>query len=164
VESFPSTVTGKVQKFAMREAMMEEFARGTGRRHEPARRAIWTRLNTRRCRRGSFSDFGTLPRAAGEVPLLAASGPLFSPIHITLPRGAARLMDALGRLGVHLSTDAVTHTPIEVTERVMAKLVACNADCLVSLGGGSTIGLGKALALRQTCRRSCFQPHTPAPR
>jgi fatty-acyl-CoA synthase len=28
VENFPSTVTGKVQKFAMREAMIEEFARG----------------------------------------------------------------------------------------------------------------------------------------
>jgi fatty-acyl-CoA synthase len=29
VESFPSTVTGKVQKFAMQEAMIEEFARET---------------------------------------------------------------------------------------------------------------------------------------
>jgi fatty-acyl-CoA synthase len=29
VESFPSTVTGKVQKFAMREAMIEELARST---------------------------------------------------------------------------------------------------------------------------------------
>jgi fatty-acyl-CoA synthase len=29
VESFPSTVTGKVQKFAMREAMIEEFARAS---------------------------------------------------------------------------------------------------------------------------------------
>jgi fatty-acyl-CoA synthase len=29
VESFPSTVTGKVQKFAMREAMIEEFAGAT---------------------------------------------------------------------------------------------------------------------------------------
>lgn len=28
VEAFPSTVTGKVQKFAMRDAMIEEFARG----------------------------------------------------------------------------------------------------------------------------------------
>jgi fatty-acyl-CoA synthase len=27
VESFPSTVTGKIQKFAMRETMIEEFAR-----------------------------------------------------------------------------------------------------------------------------------------
>jgi fatty-acyl-CoA synthase len=39
VESFPSTVTGKVQKFAMRETMIEEFARTTkehellGKRH-----------------------------------------------------------------------------------------------------------------------------------
>jgi fatty-acyl-CoA synthase len=37
VESFPSTVTGKVQKFAMREAMIEEFARAEheipGKRH-----------------------------------------------------------------------------------------------------------------------------------
>lgn len=29
VESFPSTVTGKIQKFAMRDAMIEEFARAT---------------------------------------------------------------------------------------------------------------------------------------
>jgi fatty-acyl-CoA synthase len=29
VESFPSTVTGKVQKFAMREAMIEESDRAT---------------------------------------------------------------------------------------------------------------------------------------
>jgi fatty-acyl-CoA synthase len=29
VEQFPSTVTGKIQKFAMREAMIEEFALAT---------------------------------------------------------------------------------------------------------------------------------------
>ena len=57
-------------------------------------------------------------------------------------------MRVLGDLGVHLSTDAVMHTPAEVTERVMEKLAACNADCIVALGGGSTIGLAKALALR----------------
>jgi hypothetical protein len=57
-------------------------------------------------------------------------------------------MRALGELGVHLSTDAVMHTPVEVTERVMEKLAECDADCILALGGGSTIGLGKALALR----------------
>jgi maleylacetate reductase len=54
----------------------------------------------------------------------------------------------LGDFAVHLSTDAVMHTPVEITERVMEKLAACNADCIVALGGGSTIGLAKALALR----------------
>jgi alcohol dehydrogenase class IV len=49
---------------------------------------------------------------------------------------------------VGLSTDAAMHTPVEVTERVWKKLSAAAPDCLVSLGGGSTTGLGKALALR----------------
>jgi fatty-acyl-CoA synthase len=35
VDSFPSTVTGKVQKFAMREAMIEEFARAQNRVMNP---------------------------------------------------------------------------------------------------------------------------------
>src|ERR1700741_5639 len=92
--------------------------------------------------------FGTLPRAADELLALGRKRAfvLSDPHHASA--GAARLMDVLGTQGVHLSTDAVMHTPADVTERVMAKLVACDADCLISLGGGSTIGLGKALALR----------------
>ncbi len=92
--------------------------------------------------------FGTLARATDELIALGRKRAfvLSDPHH--LPAGATRLMRALGKLGVHLSTDAVMHTPVDVTERVMAKLIAHDADCLVSLGGGSTIGLGKALALR----------------
>jgi maleylacetate reductase len=92
--------------------------------------------------------FGTLPRVAGELLALGRKRAfvLSDPHHAAA--GAARLMHALDRLGVHLSTDAVMHTPVDVTERVLAELVACDADCLISLGGGSTIGLGKALALR----------------
>jgi maleylacetate reductase len=43
---------------------------------------------------------------------------------------------------------AVMHTPVEVTEAALQKLVDAQADCIVAVGGGSTIGLGKALALR----------------
>lgn len=91
---------------------------------------------------------GTLPRVVDEMAAIGRKRAfvLSDPHHASA--GAARLMDALGAQGVHLSTDAVMHTPADVTERVMAKLVACDADCLISLGGGSTIGLGKALALR----------------
>jgi alcohol dehydrogenase class IV len=63
-------------------------------------------------------------------------------------------MRALGEFGVQLSTDAVMHTPVEVTERVMEKLVGCNADCIVALGGGSTIALAKALALSKRKSRN----------
>jgi maleylacetate reductase len=92
--------------------------------------------------------FGTLPRVADQLAALGGKRAfvLSDPHHARA--GAARLMEALGKSAAELSTDAVMHTPTEVTERVMAKLVACGADCIVALGGGSTIGLGKALALR----------------
>ena len=43
------------------------------------------------------------------------------------------------------------HTPVSVTERALATYRDSGADCVVSLGGGSTIGLGKALAYRTNC-------------
>ena len=43
---------------------------------------------------------------------------------------------------------AKMHTPVEVTEVALAEVLALNADSLISFGGGSTTGLGKALALR----------------
>jgi maleylacetate reductase len=64
------------------------------------------------------------------------------------------VLAALGEFGVQLSTDAVMHMPVEVTERVMERLVGCNADCIVTLDGGSTIGLAKALALSKRKSRN----------
>jgi maleylacetate reductase len=40
------------------------------------------------------------------------------------------------------------HTPVAVTDEAHAHLKEVEADCLIALGGGSTTGLGKALALR----------------
>lgn len=40
------------------------------------------------------------------------------------------------------------HTPVDVTERAIERFGALEADCVVSFGGGSTIGLGKAIAWR----------------
>src|SRR5258708_6429464 len=92
--------------------------------------------------------FGTIDKVADELVSLGRKRAfvLSDPHHATV--AAARLMRVLGDLGVHLSTDAVMHTPADVTERGMEKFAACNADCIVALGGGSTIGLAKALALR----------------
>jgi maleylacetate reductase len=92
--------------------------------------------------------FGTIAKVADELVSLDCKRAfvLSDPHHATA--AAARLMRVLGDLGVHLSMDAVMHTPVEVTERIMEGLAACDADCIVALGGGSTIGLAKALALR----------------
>lgn len=43
---------------------------------------------------------------------------------------------------------ATMHTPVEVTDTALKHIEASEADCLVAFGGGSTIGLAKAIALR----------------
>jgi maleylacetate reductase len=61
---------------------------------------------------------------------------------------AEALSKRLGSLSVGTFTDATMHTPVEVTERAVARAAELEADCVVSLGGGSTTGLGKAMAWR----------------
>jgi maleylacetate reductase len=61
---------------------------------------------------------------------------------------AARLAEKLGRLSAGVFAGAVMHTPVEVTETAMRAVADSGADCVVSLGGGSTTGLGKAIAYR----------------
>ncbi len=43
---------------------------------------------------------------------------------------------------------AVMHTPVEVSERAVEMASRLHADVVVAIGGGSTTGLGKAIALR----------------
>jgi maleylacetate reductase len=58
------------------------------------------------------------------------------------------LAKRLGGLAVGVFPGATMHTPVEVTERAIAHAAEHDADCVVSLGGGSTTGLGKAMAYR----------------
>ena len=60
----------------------------------------------------------------------------------------ADVVAQLGPLAAGLFPRAAMHTPIAVTERALAAFEAAKADCTVAIGGGSTTGLGKALALR----------------
>ncbi len=54
----------------------------------------------------------------------------------------------LARSPLALFPGAVMHTPVEVTEKAIGVYQSLKADCVVSVGGGSTTGLGKAIALR----------------
>lgn len=54
----------------------------------------------------------------------------------------------LGPLSAGIFAGATMHTPVDVTEQAMRIVDELGADGLVSVGGGSTIGLGKAIALR----------------
>jgi maleylacetate reductase len=52
----------------------------------------------------------------------------------------------LGSMALGVFSQATMHTPIEITEAGLR--AAKGADCIVAIGGGSTIGLAKAIALR----------------
>jgi maleylacetate reductase len=58
------------------------------------------------------------------------------------------LAATLGGLAAGTFAGAVMHTPLGVTDTAMGKTKAIDADCVISLGGGSTTGLGKAIAYR----------------
>lgn len=61
---------------------------------------------------------------------------------------AEALASEIGPLACGVFAGATMHTPVDVTETAMRMVAEINADCLVSLGGGSTTGLGKAIAYR----------------
>ena len=90
---------------------------------------------------------GTLARLSSEVSRLGRSRAFV----LTTPPQAAeaqRLLSLLGPLGAGHFAGAVMHTPTDVTEEALRAVSEAKADCLVAVGGGSTIGLAKALALR----------------
>lgn len=67
------------------------------------------------------------------------------------PRGAKTaqaVADALGETCAGLHAEARMHVPVEVADRAVEVARAAGADGFVAVGGGSAIGLGKALALR----------------
>lgn len=90
--------------------------------------------------------YGTLDEVAGETRRLGKRALMLStPQQIDQARGLAA---KLGDLCVGVFAEAAMHTPVDVTERAMKKVRELGVDCTVALGGGSTTGLGKAIALR----------------
>lgn len=63
-------------------------------------------------------------------------------------KDAEALSANLGDLSAGCFSGAVMHTPVDVSDRAVAVLKQSDADCVISFGGGSTTGLGKAIAYR----------------
>lgn len=90
---------------------------------------------------------GSSAQAAEEIRALGCSRALV----LSTPHQADQaraLAETLGSLNAGLFDGATMHTPVEVTERALAAYREAGADCVVALGGGSTTGLGKAIAAR----------------
>ncbi|MDS0846398.1 maleylacetate reductase [Burkholderia cenocepacia] len=63
---------------------------------------------------------------------------------------AERIVERLGARAAGLYDRATMHVPIEIARDAQGFARSCDADCAVAIGGGSTIGLGKAIALESS--------------
>lgn len=90
---------------------------------------------------------GTISRISGELEALGCKQALVlcTPFQKAL---AEAISVSLGTNSVGVFPHAEMHTPTEVTERALELLKKRRADAVVSVGGGSTTGLGKAISLR----------------
>jgi alcohol dehydrogenase class IV len=89
---------------------------------------------------------GALARLAEEVRRLGARRALVlsTPEQRTDADEVAR---RLGDVAAGIYAEAVMHVPIETARAARDVAKRLEADCCVAVGGGSTIGLGKAIAL-----------------
>lgn len=92
---------------------------------------------------------GSLSRLAEEVKALGSQKALV----LCTPEQRAQAQvaaDLLGNLSVGIYDGAQMHVPIENARKAREYARSLGADCMVAIGGGSTIGLGKAIALEST--------------
>jgi alcohol dehydrogenase class IV len=101
---------------------------------------------------------GTLSQLPSELSRQS----LVSPLLLTTPEqvsqgdkvSALLLSSSITAAGTF--SEATMHTPSEVTDRALLYLQSTGADSLISIGGGSTIGLGKALSIRTGLPHICI--------
>lgn len=89
---------------------------------------------------------GSLAKLGEEIDALGAKKALV----LSTPEqraSAERVADLLGARAVGVFDRAVMHVPIETAREARAVATRLGADCAIAIGGGSTTGLGKAIAL-----------------
>src|SRR6266545_4508878 len=88
---------------------------------------------------------GAGDRVAGEVDRIGATRVLVIANHDR----AAGLRERLGGRWAGSFTDVIQHVPVETAMAARELATQLGADCLVACGGGSAIGLAKAVALEK---------------
>jgi alcohol dehydrogenase class IV len=98
---------------------------------------------------------GTLSKLQSEVSRLNLTAPLLlsTPQQVSHAEQLKTLLD--GKIA-GLFTEATMHTPSHITEKALAYAKSVSADSVISIGGGSTIGLGKAISIRTGLPHICI--------
>ena len=92
---------------------------------------------------------GSLISLPAEVSRLGSKALVLSTPHRR--QDAEEAVQKLGGLAVGIYDQAVMHVPVETARAAQAEAKRLGADVYVAIGGGSTTGLGKAIALEFGC-------------
>ncbi|KAJ9626930.1 hypothetical protein H2203_003387 [Taxawa tesnikishii (nom. ined.)] len=98
---------------------------------------------------------GTLQKLPDEIKRQNLSAPLL----LSTPQQveqADQLKSILSGNVAGIFTEATMHTPTHITDKALAYAKETKADSVVSIGGGSTIGLGKAISIRTGLPHICI--------
>ncbi|KAJ5646427.1 hypothetical protein N7490_002799 [Penicillium lividum] len=98
---------------------------------------------------------GTLQRLPEEIARLQVKSPLVlsTPHQI---EHAEKVKEVLKGQVAGIFSEATMHTPTHVTDKALEYAKAQSADAVISIGGGSTIGLGKAISIRTGLPHICI--------
>ncbi|KAG0645624.1 Maleylacetate reductase [Hyphodiscus hymeniophilus] len=98
---------------------------------------------------------GTLSKLASEVSRLNLSAPLLlsTPQQVSEASKLEKLLD--GKVA-GIFAEATMHTPSGITAKALDYAKSTKADSVISIGGGSTIGLGKAISIRTGLPHICI--------
>jgi alcohol dehydrogenase class IV len=99
---------------------------------------------------------GTLKQLPAELTRQNLSKPLLlsTPEQVSHAENVKSLLTDFTVAGIF--SRATMHTPTEITDEALEYMKSTAADCLISIGGGSTIGLGKAMSIRTGLPHICI--------
>jgi alcohol dehydrogenase class IV len=98
---------------------------------------------------------GTLQKLPDETSRLKSKAPLV----LSTPQQvdqAENVRNVLKGQVAGIFSEATMHTPTHITEKALEYAKVQNADLVISIGGGSTIGLGKAISIRTGLPHICI--------
>ncbi|KAI9376671.1 hypothetical protein BJX61DRAFT_530679 [Aspergillus egyptiacus] len=98
---------------------------------------------------------GTLQKLPDEIARVDKKAPLIlsTPQQVSQ---AEHVKEVLKGQVAGVFTEATMHTPTHITDKAVEYAKAQKADVVVSIGGGSTIGLGKAISIRTGLYHICI--------
>lgn len=101
---------------------------------------------------------GSINKLPDEIRRLGLKSPLLlsTPQQVSQVEDLAKILKSASIEPAGIYSNATMHTPSNITDEALAFLHSKSADVVVSIGGGSTTGLGKAISVRTGLPHICI--------